>query len=273
MSEVRPVQADLRRFRTAAAHYLQGRPAYADGLAPRVALLTGLRNSDGVMDLGCGPGQLARAFAPLCAAVLAVDPEPEMLRVAQEASNAATERAAGIRFRQGSSFDLSPEFVQDMPKLRLTVIGRAFHWMDRADTLARLDGLLAPDGAVVLISSHQPKLPDNAWRDAYREVLRAHEAPGSARRRHEEPDWVPHEGVLLDSPFSRLEFISLIERRRTPVAALVDRALSMSSTSRARIGDRADALAEAVRETLAPFAVDGALTEVVDSRALIASRG
>jgi SAM-dependent methyltransferase len=263
-----PVPFEPRRFRTAAAHYLQGRPAYAAALAPRVALLTGLAGGDGVLDLGCGPGQLARAFAPLCGGVLAVDPEPEMLRVAAEASEGIT----GIRFRQGSSYDLSPALVADVPPLRLAVIGRAFHWMDRADTLARLDTLLAPDGAVVLVSSHQPKLPDNAWRETYEPLLRAHEAEGSARERHDSPGWLPHEAVLLDSPFARQESITITERRRTPLVALADRALSMSSTSRARIGDRADALAAAVLDALAPFAVDGMLMEVVDSRALIAWR-
>src|SRR6516162_11522159 len=54
-----------RRFRSAAAHYLAGRPAYAPRLIGHVARFVGLGLDDRVLDLGCGPGVLAGAFAPL----------------------------------------------------------------------------------------------------------------------------------------------------------------------------------------------------------------
>jgi hypothetical protein len=44
-----------------------------------------------------------------------------------------------------------------------------------------------------------------------------------------------HEAVLLDSAFRRLERIGIVERRWIPVERLVDRALSVSSTSPARL--------------------------------------
>jgi hypothetical protein len=57
------------------------------------------------------------------------------------------------------------------------------------------------------------------------------------------------------------------------VAALIDRALSMSSTSRARIGARADALVAEIEALTAKLAPTGRLVEVVASTALIARRG
>ena len=128
---------DAHRFETAAKHYLAGRPAYAPLLIKRVAALLGLRRTHRVLDLGCGPGQLALAFAPLVKQVTGMDPEPEMLRVA-----AANAREAGIDLKlvQGSSYDLAPV----LGRFRLVSIGRAFHWMDRADTLKRLDELIEP---------------------------------------------------------------------------------------------------------------------------------
>jgi hypothetical protein len=42
---------------------------------------------------------------------------------------------------------------------------------------------------------------------------------------------------------SALEEISVIESRRAPLDALIDRALFMSSTSPSRLGERAPALA------------------------------
>src|SRR3954451_20342579 len=100
-----PTPFDPARYRSAAAHYERGRVPYAPALIRRVAQATGLGSRHRVLDLGCGPGPLARAFAPLVAEVMAVDPAPEML-------DAARVLAAGIpniRFVAGSSYELGPE--------------------------------------------------------------------------------------------------------------------------------------------------------------------
>src|SRR5215472_600571 len=112
-----------RRFRTAAAHYLAGRPPYSPRLIQRVIDLTSLTPAHGVLDLGCGPGMLTLAFAPFAREVLGVDPEPEMLRAA-----AARQAPPNVRWMQASSNDLGPSFG----RFFLTVMGRSFHWMDRA---------------------------------------------------------------------------------------------------------------------------------------------
>jgi hypothetical protein len=51
-----PTSFESHRFRTAARHYLAGRPAYAPTLMRRVAELCGLREDHRLLDLGCGPG-------------------------------------------------------------------------------------------------------------------------------------------------------------------------------------------------------------------------
>ncbi len=256
-----PIPFEPRRFRTAATHYLAGRPAYAPRVITRVVALCGLSAPHRLLDLGCGPGQLARAFAPFVAEVLGIDPEPEMLRIAQQ------DAPANVRWLEASSYDLSGQ----LGMFRLATMGRSFHWMDRADTLRRLDAIIWPDGAVVLFRDSHPDLPDNAWREPYRALIDGYgggDRPGRMRG----PGWVPHTAILLDSAFSELEEISAIERRTVTTDILVERALSMSSTSRAKLGDRADALAGAIRDLMRPIAPDGRLTEVVATTALIARR-
>src|SRR5262245_47813750 len=73
---VSPVPFQPRRFQSAAQHYLAGRPPYAERLIALVAERCRLRGTDRLLDLGCGPGQIAIAFAPLVGAVVAIDPEP-----------------------------------------------------------------------------------------------------------------------------------------------------------------------------------------------------
>jgi len=256
---------EKRRFRSAAEHYRKGRPPYAAALFDRVAQRVGLMQGHAVLDLGCGPGQLALGFARFSGFVTAIDPEPEMLRIA---ANEAAEAGYKIRFLEGSSYDIGPA----LGIFHLTAIGRAFHWMDRADTLERLDGMIDRSGALALFADRHPEVPENAWRKAYDAVLDSYSAEDSARRQRKGSTWPHHEAVLLDSCFSQLERIGVIEQRRTPVTHIEDRMLSLSSVSRDKIGARTEAMIAELREALAPFAIDGAVPEVVESEALIAMR-
>ena len=222
-------------------------------------MLCGLSPRHRLLDLGCGPGQLAKAFALKVGSVLGIDPEPEMLALARQDS------PPNVTWRQGSSQDLGPE----LGRFDLVTMGRSFHWMDRVETLRRLDGMIDPGGAVALLRDDHPDLPENAWRHEFRALVARYEETPPA---HRSPSWVPHISVLLGSPFSALEEISVIERRRIPAAILVERALSRSSTSRTQIGERADLLAAELTALLARLAPDGALTEIVATTALIARR-
>lgn len=83
---------------------------------------------------------------------------------------------------------------------------------------------------------------------------------------------MPHVGVLLASAFPRLERLGVIARRTVTVEGLVERALSQSSTSRARLGEGADAMAAEIRREAEGWERGGPLTEVLASSALIARR-
>ncbi len=260
-----PIPFQAGRFRSAAAHYLQGRPAYSGRLIATVAQLCGLDGRGALLDLGCGPAQLARALRPYVASALGIDPEPEMLALARQMTDAA---GLAVEFRAGSSQDLAPS----MGPFRLVTIGRAFHWMDRPETARRLDALLEPGGALVLFQDSHPEVPDNAWRVDYRAILER--ATGAAQRQPwRRPDWVKHEAVLLDSPLCALRRVGAIERRRTPKAALLDRALSMSGSTRAELGEcEVTRLKQNLDALLQTVTVAGMVTEVIETTALIAQR-
>jgi SAM-dependent methyltransferase len=256
--------ATTPRFQTAAPHYLAGRPAYADLLIRRVADLVGLQLQHRVLDLGCGPGQLARAFAPRAGSVVGVDPEPEMLRIAK----AESASLGNIRYIRGSSEDLPAS----SGPFRLVVMGRSFHWMDRARTLRALDPLVEPGGALALFSTGHADLPHNAWVERYDAVRRRYRAADPDRAGRTGAPWRQHEAVLLDSPFSCLESHVVFEQRTIDAQSLRDRALSMSSTEPARLGARIEDLMRDLGALIAEIAPGGELTEVVESRALIAHR-
>jgi SAM-dependent methyltransferase len=260
MATVLPFQPN--RFQSAAAHYLAGRPPYAPRLIARVAERLNLGADDHLIDLGCGPAQLAAAFAPGVASVTAIDPSADMLAIARG------HVPANVTLLQASSYDLTPAHGP----AKLVTMGRSFHWMDRADTLRRLDGIVAEGGAVALFHDTHPAVPDNAWEAEFNALLAPYHDDDPSRQRWKTGEWVRHEAILLDSAFPVLETIGIIERRQTPAAHLIDRALSLSSTSRARLGDRADALVAELEAFTARSAPAGFITEVVATSALLAFR-
>ncbi|MGF6643624.1 class I SAM-dependent methyltransferase [Paraburkholderia sp. GAS82] len=253
------------RFKNNAAHYLSGRPAYSPRLIRRVAEACKLDGTQRLLDLGCGPGQLSLAFSSWVDSGVALDPEPEMLRIA---SGLGLGVAANIEYRLGSSYDLSPEWG----RFQIAVIGRAFHWMDRPDTLARLDKLIDPSGAVVLFGTSHANDASTPWLDSYRALLDEYAQTDPAREQRKSDSWESHESVLFKSAFASLERVSFIEKRRVALESLIARALSMSSLSSERLGARLDELVTRLRSLLEPHAAEGWLDERVESIALIARR-
>ena len=253
------------RFRSAAKYYLSGRPSYASLLIRRVVELCALNSTHKILDLGSGPGQLAMAFAPWVQEVTALDPEPEMLEIGRK--NASSGHFE-IKFVEAGSYDLGPRFG----RFQAATIGRAFHWMDRTATLHLLDTMIESDGAVVLFGDSHPEVPENSWHDSYKKIIDRYSEDDIERQRLRSPGWLKNEAILLASPFFHMERISIIERRFTALERFTDRALSLSITSKERLGAKVDVLSSEIQELMTEFALEGVVTEVVESIALIARR-
>jgi SAM-dependent methyltransferase len=260
-----PADVDSRRFQTAAAHYAVGRPPYPDELIRDVARFCGLTRAHRLLDLGTGPGLLALAFAPFVGSVLAVDPEPAMLAVA-----AVAVRKAGlaVEVRTGSSETLGPAWGT----FQAVTMGRSFHWMDRAETLRRLDPLVAPEGALVFFNDEIADLPGNEIVRAWSSIVERYSADDTVRMERRSPHWQDHESVLAASAFSRVDHLVRVQRTDLTVETLIHRALSMSATSAARLGPRAETMVREIREALAPFGGRGAMTEHIEWTAIVARR-
>lgn len=132
-------------FRGTAAYYRVGRYPYAPGLADALATRLGLDGSGRLLDLGCGPGTVALAFAHLFEAVVGLDPDADML---DEAARAAAETAV----TNASWVQLRAEALPDaLGTFRVVSLAQSFHWMDRPRVAAAARTMLEPGGAVVLV--------------------------------------------------------------------------------------------------------------------------
>jgi SAM-dependent methyltransferase len=253
------------RFRSAGPYYVRFRPRYPEVLIEALARRCGLDGSGRLLDLGCGPGFLAIALAPYVAEAVGMDPEPEMLSLAASEAKAASVRLTLV---EGGSTDLGPH----LGEFQLVTMGRSFHWMERDQTLAALDELVVPGGAVAVLGEHH-LAADDGWRAIWEAISQKWTGKASgSRARRRNPDWVPHDAVLRRSAFREVQRLTVAFARDTDLEALIGRAYSMSTSTPAALGDKRESFEADLRQALAPFLHDGAIREEVEFEALLAKR-
>ncbi len=141
-------------FLGTAAYYARGRPGYSRELVPTLAAELGLDGSGRMLDVGCGPGVLALAFANHFAEVIALDPNPEML--AEGARRAGQAGITNTRWVQALAEDLA---ALELGQFRLVTFGQSFHWTDRERVAEMVYDMLAPGGALALIWHEHAERP------------------------------------------------------------------------------------------------------------------
>ena len=121
------------------------RPPYPEEVFELLAALLAPRPG-AVLDLGCGPGIVARRLVDLgehVERVDALDASPAMLAEGQRLPNGDHPR---LRWILGRAEDAPLQ-----PPYSLMTAAASFHWMDRQTVLPRLHDALAPDGILVII--------------------------------------------------------------------------------------------------------------------------
>lgn len=246
----------MGRFETSAVFY-HFREPYPPAFFKTIAKRLNLNRQTRMLDVACGPGNLAIGFAPYVGTSTAVDREPEMLRFARV--NAA-EAKADIRFIEGGIEDLDVE----KRSFDFVTIGRALHWLPHETTIAVFERVLAPGGRITICGSSPADSPVNAWAAKFRDIRRAWADDPNESRYHVDLDqW------FALSRFHRIEDIAVEHRQSVTIADLIGRALSFSTTSPAVVGDRRPQFEAKLREVLEPFAVDGVIEEQLVSKVTV----
>lgn len=106
--------------------------------------LAGASGADRVVDIGCGPGNAARAAAARGARVVGVDPSPVMLRLAR----AATRDNPSVTWSQGGAEALP---VSEGWATLAWSLKTVHHWKDVSAGLTELRRALAPSGRLLVM--------------------------------------------------------------------------------------------------------------------------
>jgi len=106
--------------------------------------LASVSGADRVVDIGCGPGNAARAAAQRGAEVVGVDPAPVMLRLA----SAVTRDRSKITWSRGTAEALP--LPGDWATIAWSV-KTVHHWKDLTAGLAQVRRVLAPSGRLLVV--------------------------------------------------------------------------------------------------------------------------
>lgn len=256
-------------FRSTAPYYARYRPGYPAEMFTHLTDRFGLDRSQRVLDLGCGTGQIALPLSDRVAEVVAVDPEPTMLEQGRIAAD--RDGQGNITWQVGSAAAL-PEL--GLGTFDLVTIGAAFHWMDRAATLATLEAMISPAGGLVIASGGKPPQTEPpAWQAAIDAVRTAWLGPerraGSGTYTHPAER---HEQLLERSAFAHIETVSWDWAVERDLDAIVGLQFSYSYCAPAYFGDDQPAFEADLRAALREANPSGDFTETIRTEALIATR-
>lgn len=256
----------MGRFATTAEFYEQYRPPYPPEFFRAVAQELALSRQHALIDLGTGPGLLARGFAPYVGRVVGVDPEPRMLAAARIA---AAQAGVDVSFLEGRAEDLP----DDVGGFDIVTIGRALHWMDRNALGPLFARLVAPGGAVIICRASSVRDDRNPWLADY----------DAARRKWSSEELLLDAGkgeqthrnladVLGPAGFGVIQTVRVETTHEIRVKDLARRVLTFSSSTPAALGDSVEAMLADVEARLLPFSRGDVVAETVVSTADVARR-
>lgn len=256
-------------FRSTAPFYARFRPGYPREFFTYLAERSGLDGTQRVLDLGCGPGQIAIPLASDVGTVIAIDPEPTMI---EEGRKLAAERGvANIDWRVGDSYQLAR---MGLDQLHLVTMGASFHWMDRPEVLRVLDRIVVAHGPVVIASGGAAGTSTPPpWEDVVTEVrtkwLGPQRRAGSGTYHHPEQR---HEDVMRESPFRNVEIVSWTWELERDLDQVVGLQFSYSYSAPALLGENKDAYEADLRQALISANPSGRYVQVIRTEAIIGRR-
>jgi ubiquinone/menaquinone biosynthesis C-methylase UbiE len=256
-------------FASTAPYYARYRPGYAPELYEHLQHRFALNGTQHVLDLGTGTGVLALPLATLVAKITAIDPEPGMLDEGRRL--AAEQYIDNIDWRLGDSTAVPGMGIE--PAL-LTVMGAAFHWMDRDQVLRDLDELIQPGGAVVLASGGAPgTVEPAAWLEVIAQVraryLGQDRRAGSSTYDHPKET---HQEIIARSAFSDVDVKTWDRIVTHSLDDVIGLQFSYSYSSPAQLGPDKDSFETDLRRALTEAEPSGKFNELVRTEAIIGAR-
>lgn len=256
-------------FRGTAWYYARYREGYPDEFFTMLAREFSLTDGGRVLDLGCGTGQIALPISEYVREVIAMDPEPEM--IAEGKTQAKKKNVQNIIWIEGGSEDLSA-MRESIGEIKLAVIGTAFHWMKRDETLDTLYEMIDDGGGISVVwnTSIWTK-PDNEWQAVVTRVIKKY--LGEQRRAGSGTYTHPgkrHGEIVGESRFKRIKTWELHWSRSLTFDEVIGNLYSTSMANPYILGGKKEAFEKDLRGALLKVSPAGVFTSEGDAEAILA---
>jgi len=131
--------------------YQAARPGYPQMLYDDIVSRAGLKSGDAILEVGCGTGQATRGFAMRGFPIVALDPGPELIRVAREALR---------QFENVELVESTFEAWRARPMaFRLLIAAQSWHWVAPSLRFAKAAETLSADGFLAVFGHVPVGLP------------------------------------------------------------------------------------------------------------------
>ena len=227
------------------------RPPYPDETYTILFRLLG-ESRGRVLDVGCGPGKIARSLVDQVDGVDAIDFSQEMIRVGKSLANGGHPNLQWIHGRV--------EEVPLKPAYSMVTAGASIHWMEWSLVFPKFREVLTADGYIAIIDGDRPLKPP--WRDAELPIIRKY----STNQHYEEID-------LIQELADRGHLMPIGNELTMPVffsqsiEEYVESFHSRESVSREHMGENAKAFDAEISRIVSDFAdEEGAITFQLQTR-------
>jgi len=247
---------------------------YRPGIPPEVVKL--LRRAGGagrqkhLLDLGTGTGQVIEPLLDDFTDIIAVDPDEKMLRYAEKRLRPQLPANAHLHFLH------APAEEAVLPanwQASLVTVCRAFHWMDHQRILAKLTGIIEPEGSIAIFGDGSLWTLSNPWADAIQQVIQSY--LGEKRRTQTgfyTPGHKPYRQLLEESVFSEVREYHAPIQRTWSTERILGYLYSSSFAAKPLFGGRLAEFEAELKRTLQTLSPDDTFIEQNEFEVLIARR-
>jgi SAM-dependent methyltransferase len=246
-------------FATTAEYYARYRPGYPSSVFDRIRSAFDLDGTGRLLDIGCGTGEIARPLHADFEEVVGVDISPEMIAEAErQSTRMGITNSRWICMR-------AEDIADSLGSFRLATLGNSFHWMNQFDVLERLYALIDPGGGVVILGNPGGIWAgEDPWEHVAQQVLERWLGPWRSTRTGIMPNGDGAEKVsIAQSQFVDIELGEYRWQRSVDIDTIVGEIYSTSFGSKAVLGEKADAFAADLRQSLLHLEPSGQFTELV----------
>lgn len=253
---------DPTLFAGVAKYYSQYRPRYNNELYQLLIEEFQLDGTGRLLDLATGTGLIAIALSNQFTEVIGLDPDPEMLREAQQEVELAN--IHNIQWINSQAENLSAQ----LGEFRLITIGRAYHWFDKPKVLQLASDRLIQGGGIAITYSHQDIWHSTeSWKIAVLEVVKkylgAKRRVGNGTIENLDATYAELPRLLEQSGFTTPLLKTIIIDKTWTIDSWVGYLYSTAFCRPDYFGDRLNTFEQEMRETLATLFPSGEFTEQI----------